>query len=150
MVFKNVPKRKRAGRMARMAMACKWIKEYNGKNIIKGYTKHFGVDKQCAIKELGLLGVEITEERKKQILEAYNRNIELLRKKKKEKEKLLNSLMDHNEDFSFIASYTPNGVPYGTRWEEMGDIDILNSGFILNGAPNDDDADDMFDNALPF
>ena len=31
--------------------------QYPGKNILRGYRKHFGVDFECALKELTLLGI---------------------------------------------------------------------------------------------
>jgi hypothetical protein len=58
-------------RERRLVIAQHWITTYSGKNIIKGYCKFFGVDKLCAIKELSILGVEISEERKKQVIESY-------------------------------------------------------------------------------
>ena len=79
----QTPRRKRSSRQSRLAMASQWISNYQGNNIIKGYSTYFGVDKLCAIKELQMLGVKISEERKKQIVDAHEAMTEL-RKKKKE------------------------------------------------------------------
>ena len=49
-------------RSHRLQAAKRWIHKYNGKNIVKGYSKHFAVDKICAAKELKILGQSILEE----------------------------------------------------------------------------------------
>ncbi len=46
-------------RKGRLQSAPSWMKEYNGKNLVKVYAKHFAVDKSCAVIELQMLGVEI-------------------------------------------------------------------------------------------
>lgn len=121
---KNTPKRKRSGRNPRLAQALQWMSNYKGSNIIKGYSTNFGVDKLCAIKELEMLGVEISEERKKQIADAQKALTELRRKKKadkedkEDKEDNYGMLFGSDENFSFIAGYTSGGMPYGTAWDE--------------------------------
>lgn len=85
--------------------------------MIRGYAKHFGVDKLCAIKELEMSGVVISEEYKKQIIDAHNRIIETRRKKKEETEE--QGFTDSNEEIAFIIGYTPGGVAYGLTWEEQ-------------------------------
>lgn len=90
-----------------------WIKEYNGKNIISGYAKWFGVDKICAIKELKMIGVEISEALENQIKASIKSRIEqkrILREKRKIAE---NMLIESDENFAFIAGYTSAGFPYG-------------------------------------
>ncbi|MCW3111023.1 MAG: hypothetical protein JWQ09_5529 [Segetibacter sp.] len=121
----NTPKRKRCTQRIRLVVGLDWIRNYKGKNIIKGYSKHFGVDKLCAIKELEILGVKISEERKKQITDAYKRMIEERQKKKqekeeKEKQETISIYSEYsNEEFAFIAGYTSGGAPYGIKWEEQ-------------------------------
>jgi hypothetical protein len=39
------PKRKRYNKKQRLAAAEKWIAAYEGNNLVKGYSKWFGVDK---------------------------------------------------------------------------------------------------------
>lgn len=46
----------------RLQSATKWIKEYSGKNIVKGYAKWYGTSKLQAVRELQLLGIVIDEE----------------------------------------------------------------------------------------
>ncbi len=111
-------RRKRCSRQSRLALALQWMSNFEGSNIIKGYSTYFGVDKLCAIKELKMLGVEISEERKKQITDAQKRMISLRKKKKDDKEKNDSNLCESNEHFSFIAGYTSDGVAYGIAWDE--------------------------------
>lgn len=49
-------------RQSRLQSAQYWVKTYNGKNIINGYKKWFGVDLVCAIKELRILDVNLDEQ----------------------------------------------------------------------------------------
>ena len=117
----QTPRRKRSSLQSCLAMASQWISNYQGNNIIKGYSTYFGVDKLCAIKELQMLGVKISEERKKQIVDAHEAMTELRKKKKEdkdEKEDNYGMLFGSDENFSFIAGYTSGGMPYGTPWEE--------------------------------
>jgi hypothetical protein len=46
-------------RQGRLASARSWLPKYSGKNVLKGYCKHFGVDWRCAAAELQMLGVKI-------------------------------------------------------------------------------------------
>ena len=105
----NQPRRKRYKRQSRLIIAANWIRTYNGKNLIKGYSNYFGVDKLCAIKELQILGVVISEERKKQIIEANQRIIEDRKKRKEEKEEASANFADSDDELSFIAGYTSGG-----------------------------------------
>ena len=49
-------------RSSRLQVAEEWSKNYTGTKIVKGYSKWFGVDLICAITELRLVGVEVSEE----------------------------------------------------------------------------------------
>ena len=53
------PRAKRMKRSTRLDSAKHWLKEYNGKNLVRGYRNHFGVDLLCAAKELAMLGVKL-------------------------------------------------------------------------------------------
>ena len=55
------PRRKRMKCEKRLKAAKAWIPQYEGKNLVKGYRKHFGVDILCAIKELQMLGIEFSD-----------------------------------------------------------------------------------------
>ena len=46
-------------RPARLQSAVSWLKQYSGKNVLRGYCKHYGVDWRCAAIELKQLGVHL-------------------------------------------------------------------------------------------
>lgn len=122
------PKRKRYNRRQRLYVAERWIPTYTGKNIVKGYSKWFGVDKVCAIIELELLGHEIDPEYKEQIIKQRIARSKASKERKKEKEKekekeeeeeKLESYCSLRDTyFYYIAGYTSGGVPFGITWEE--------------------------------
>ncbi|AGF57836.1 hypothetical protein B0P06_003855 [Clostridium saccharoperbutylacetonicum] len=94
----GVPRHKRIKRESRLLLAKAWVTEYAGKNLIKGYSKHFAVDKLCAVKELTLLGYKIEEEyvtQLKQSLEAQKKLIE--KRKKLREDRLSGSIYDDYE-----------------------------------------------------
>jgi len=108
----------------RIRSAKSWIKTYSEKNIVKGYSKKYSVDKLCAVKELRMIGVEISEEYEKQLIKSMeaHRQQRLAFKKKREYE--LNPLCDFesDENFAMIIGYTSGGSPYGVTYEEMEQI----------------------------
>ncbi|WP_145089810.1 hypothetical protein [Sporomusa sp. KB1] len=110
--------RKTKKRAQRLQSAQLWMLKYEGKNIVKGYRKHFGVDIICAITELQLLGYKFTDE----YTNSVRRTIEAERIKRLEKKKqkdlagLISS--DSDDTFYYIAGYTSGGAPYGITWEE--------------------------------
>lgn len=56
------PRCKRMNRSGRMQSAVSWLREYRGKNLLRGYCKHFGVNWRCAAIELRQLGGTIDED----------------------------------------------------------------------------------------
>ena len=111
---------KRMDRKRRLDSAKHWLPTYKGKNIIKGYKKHYGVDWICAIKELELLGVDLNPEYVQE-LKITVKNHFIARQRLKESRKLeqeFEEFSDSNEIFAFIAGYTSGGLPYGITWEE--------------------------------
>ena len=114
--MKNTPKRER-----RLNSAKNWIKTYSGDNLVKGYSKKYSVDKLCAVKELRMIGVDISEEYENQLINS----MEALRQQrlsfKKKREDKLNDLcgFDSDENFAMIMGYTSGGFPYGITHEEM-------------------------------
>ena len=113
------PKRKRLKRPARLIMASEWIKVYNGKNLISGYAKWFGVDKICAMNELKIIGVTISEAMEKQVLASVKARIEQKRIMKEKRNFVDDKDIDSDENFAYIAGYTSGGAPYGLTHEEM-------------------------------
>lgn len=53
------PRCKRMKRSARLQSAVSWLKQFSGKNVLRGYCKHYGVDWRCAAIELKQLGVQL-------------------------------------------------------------------------------------------
>ena len=108
----------------RLRSAKSWIKTYSGNNIVKGYSKKYSVDKLCAVKELRMIGVNISEEYEKQLINS----MEALRKQRLsfriKREDKLNTLcgFESDENFAVIIGYTSGGFPYGVTYEEMEQI----------------------------
>jgi ribosomal protein L34E len=116
--------RKSPKREYRLRSAKDWIKTFSGNNVVKAYSKKYSVDKLCAVKELRMIGVEISEEYENQLrnsLEALKQQ-RLSFKKKRENE--LNALceIESNENFAMILGYTSGGAPYGVTHEEMEEL----------------------------
>ena len=55
----GVPRAKRMKRSARLQSAVPWLKEFEGKNVLRSYCKRYGVDWRCAAIELRRLGIEV-------------------------------------------------------------------------------------------
>jgi len=110
----NTPRRKRYNRRDRLQNAKKWIDQYSGNHIAKGYSKWFGVDLLCAINELEMLGHKFKPFYKEQVKKSFEaRQIQKQNRKRKEVE-----WEDVDEGFYFVAGYTENGAPYGITLEE--------------------------------
>ncbi len=116
--MKNVSKKKRHTRNFRLRASADWIKNYEGKNIVKGYSKWFGLDLLFAIKELRRNGVEIKEDYENNIRQIQEAKQIAKQKKKEEKELEIQDEFS-NAQFAFIAGYTSGGAPYGLTHEEM-------------------------------
>lgn len=65
----SIPCRKKMNRESRLRSAkdSGWVSKYEGKNIIKGFSKWFGVDLITSVIELRMLGVQIDSAREAQI-----------------------------------------------------------------------------------
>lgn len=108
----------------RLRSAKDWIKTYSGNNVVKGYSKKYSVDKLCAIKELRVLGIEITEEYENRLQKSLESNKQQRLSAKKKREDELNTLCGYESDefFAMIIGYTSGGFPYGVTHKEMKDI----------------------------
>jgi hypothetical protein len=60
------PRRKRMKRSARVQSAVSWLKQYSGKNVLRGYCANYGVDWRCAAIELKQLGIHLDPDYLKQ------------------------------------------------------------------------------------
>ena len=56
----------------RLHSANEWIKVYDGKNFVKGYSKKYGVDLICAVKELEQLNIQIDSKYKTDLIHNIN------------------------------------------------------------------------------
>jgi len=126
--MKNVSKQKRRTKKYRQGAATEWIKNYEGQDIVKGYSKWFGVNLICAMRELRKKEVEIGAEEEKeirqknrQIEEQRRMNREKLKAKREEKKEQYDDFS--NAEFAFIAGYTSGGVPFGLTHEEMKELE---------------------------
>ncbi len=112
----------------RLRYAKNWIKTYSGNNIVKGYSKKYSVNKLCAVKELGMIGVEISEEYERQLINSLEALKQQRLSFKKKREDNLNALCEFEsyENFAMIIGYTSGGFPFGVTHEVMEEIVIEN------------------------
>lgn len=99
------PRCKRMNRERRLQAAKRWLQDYKGKNLIRSYRKHFGVDWICALVELKMLGVEVDpdyEMRLKQTVENKIRSNQQQRLKKVQEEAEREEMERFNEIESLI------------------------------------------------
>ena len=108
-------------RNKRLIRAKQWITEYEGEHLIRGYRKKFCVDRMSAIEDLFLIGA-IDEEKRNALRQQEQERQALVLRKRQEKEaaEWAARHANQNNEFYFIAGYTPGGAPYGVTWEEMG------------------------------
>ena len=109
------PRRKRMTRQGRLesAKATRWVEKYEGSNLIKGYVNWFGVNLLCAVIELRMLGVELSEEREKEIrITMEAQAAERKRRREMAAQTELEMLhADCDDTFAYIAGYTSGGAP---------------------------------------
>jgi hypothetical protein len=115
----STPKRKMLNRKQRISMTKNWLKTFDGKNIVKGYSNWFGVDLFCAIAELRIAGEDISIDYEEKIQKSHMERINQRKLKKEHSEFEQEQINEWDEKFEFIAGYTSNGVPYGIRKEEI-------------------------------
>ena len=115
----------------RLDSALHWIKTYSGKSLVRGYSKRYGVDKLCAIRELRMLGVEISEEYENNLRRSLQQlwDQRRLRKQKREQQ---NNVEPFESDWyhAIIIGYTDGGASYGITWEQMEEIDRAENRFV--------------------
>lgn len=99
------PRHKRLKRGGRLNAAKHWLSNYNGKSIIKGYSKHFGVNAICAVIELQMLGQTFEPELIKQLKKAEeNRAKERARRRDLKRQQEVQNMCPYSDDnFYFIA-----------------------------------------------
>ncbi len=117
------PRARRMKRQGRIQSAPHWIPKYSGRNIVRGYARHYGVDLLCAAKELQMLGVKVSGDYVRRLQATVEGKAAPTRRRKEEvrQTRELDELADADwdEDFAYIAGCTSGGVPFGVTWEEM-------------------------------
>lgn len=117
------PRRLRKNQRGRWQSAKAWLVTQQGRTpaqIGASYRKWYGVDWPCAIRELTRLGVVFDPGWVAQLmrsLEAHHR-ARATRRAARKSQSCVGFTEDSNEQFAYIAGYTPNGVPFGVTWEE--------------------------------
>lgn len=116
----SIPRHKRMTRPHRLDAARVWLAKYEGKSSVKGYSKHFGVDLLCALKELEILGVNFSEQYVTQLKKSIEGHVKANqeRKRRRKEQEEVGPYPDSDYYFAFIAGYTESGFAYGTTWEE--------------------------------
>ena len=93
-------------------------------HVVKAYRERFDVDRECAMRELCLLGMLSPEKQR-----SYEEQLEAKARKRAENQAARkacragrkedpDSNPDQDENFFFIAGYTSGGAPYGITWEQ--------------------------------
>lgn len=100
-------------------MTTNWIKTYNGKNVVKGYSNWFGVDLLCAIAELRMAGETLSVDYEEHVKKSLQDKINQRKLNKENSEFEQEQINGWDEGFEFIAGYTSNGMPYGIRKDEI-------------------------------
>ncbi|MGF2614455.1 hypothetical protein FZC84_14185 [Rossellomorea vietnamensis] len=104
----------------RQEIASSWVREYEGDNIVKAYSKKFRLNLKSSLKELTSFGFTISSEERAQIKRLIDIQKQQRENKKRKKEaRELQDLIDSDETFAFIAGYTEGGAPFGITHEEM-------------------------------
>jgi hypothetical protein len=116
------PRTLRMNRAGRLRSAPHWLTSQTGRTAIqiaKSYRKRFGVDWPCAIRELEMLGIRLDPAWVAQL----GRNLEGAQRARRQrlerhKSEVAEYDPDSDENFAYIAGYTPGGAPFGITWEE--------------------------------
>ena len=147
----STPRRKRMKRLDRLQAAKKWNSEYEGKNIVKGYSRYFGVNKLTAVYELEMLGFQIKSGYKKELKQNELQKQYKAEKRKQQQEQEIEASLweESDETFAYIVGYTSGDVPYGVTWNEWDELD--DGGYTgINSHKKGDNGRYIADEDLPF
>lgn len=137
-------------RTERLQAGRHWLPTYIGKNIVRGYARHFAVDLLCAVKELEMLGHQFKPEYVDQLKRAIAVQIEQNQERKKLKaEQEMFTSSESDDQFCYIAGYTSSGAPYGVTWEEMDANEHWDENYLDVGPLENRDETDEEDD-IPF
>lgn len=112
----NTPRHKRLKKSSRLQAAKWWIPKYNGKNLVEGYSNHFAIDKLCAVKELTLLGYEISDEYIEQLKRSLEAQRKLNQKRKKLREEKLRVKTEEDCEDMFWSGEESLQEEYDNDW----------------------------------
>jgi hypothetical protein len=123
-----------------------WVNKFKGKRIVRGYRKRFGVDILCAITELRMLGVHISQEYEEQARRSVEDAAKARRKSKAKRKEFdpSDDFFESDETFSFIAGYTSGGFPYGLTWEQWDPNDDCSNNIHFEVPETHHDEDPWF------
>ena len=108
-------------RDVRLQSAKNWIPTYEGKNIVRGYAKWYGVDLLCSIIELRMLGIHVDENYEVNVRRSIEAGAKQRRQRRLARKEAAfdDPYPDSDATFAYIAGYTSWGFPYGVTWEEI-------------------------------
>jgi hypothetical protein len=117
--MKKTPKRE-----SRLCSAKNWLKIFSGNNMVKAYSKKCAVDKLSAIKELRILGIDISDAYENQLCASLKslKQPRLASKEKREHESNAAVEFERDENFAVIVGYTSGGFPYGLTHEDKEEL----------------------------
>ena len=107
-------------RETRLRKAATWLPTYEGAHLVRAYRKKFKLDYTCALNDLEALGALSPEKladlrQGEEIRQRHMQDEKEARREREFRERYANS----DDNFYFIAGYTPGGAPYGITWEEI-------------------------------
>lgn len=117
--------RKRMRRPARLADARQWLSTHQGENVVGAYERWYGVDSLCAITELRLLGVPISEENEALVRDSIDRRTKARVAKRMAKQR---------------GTTTP-----APRYDPYEDVDPVEQSWDWDGEDGDGDASTGWD-----
>ena len=103
-----------------------WVSKYLGKNIIKGYSKWFGVDLISTVIELRMLGVPIDSSREAQVRASVESLAESRRRscEARAKEPQFYGLFpDFDDNYELLDNSPPESVLCGDIVEDFEELD---------------------------
>ncbi len=129
----NTPRRKRMNRKSRLQSAVKWLATYHGNNIVRGYSRWYGINMLTAAIELKMLGKDITSEYLDQLKAA-----ELAKQKATEARKKI--LAEQKAEEKTLTSWPDSWLGDDTYYY-MGEV---------SSKPWDFEDSDLEDEDIPF
>lgn len=121
-------RRKRMRRPARLADARQWLPTQSGANVVNAYQRWYGVDPVCALRELRLLGIAISDEYEAQVRESLERRAKAhtaKRASKRAAKQRVEAAPELSDDLAFEDDWLPDYTWSGDDersddWDEEG------------------------------